>query len=117
MKSGHLRDNALQQVSSHAPNWKQRAMQELRWMRSGRISRNISFTFEKLLPDLEYLIGYKIPSPNLMGSIALDAIRTGLIEPTGIYVHTTDEQKHARKAAEYRWKPLNGQISTGHTQG
>jgi hypothetical protein len=103
------RDQVLESISKKLPLWKGRAIQELNWMRSARTrissKKDELFTFEDLLPTLEYLIGFKIPHFNLSGAVTMAAIRLGYIEPTGKYVHTKGEGKHARKAAQYRWSP------------
>lgn len=104
-----LRDKGHAQVCSTAANshWKGRAMQELAWMRSGRLKledrSHEEFTFEELLPTLEYLIGRAIPAPNLAGSIVLDAVRRNIIAETGKLKHTTSDIKHSRRAMTYRW--------------
>lgn len=102
-----LRDEGLEQVSEHNIYWKASAMRELRCMTNRAKHPKMKeqlFTFEDILPDLEYLVGRPLPNFNLAGAIMRDAIMRKYIEPTGRYIQTKGDIKHSRKAAEYRWK-------------
>lgn len=103
-----LRNAGMQSVSDNNIYWKERAMQEMRWLCSARISKKSpvygeTFTFEKLRPYLEESIGRQIPHYNLAGAICSDSLKKGYIHYTGKIVWTEDTQKHRRKCFEYAW--------------
>lgn len=104
MNGIELRDDGMALVERNNKKWFDRALTELAYMRSNRAGRlHAPFTFENILPDLEYLIGSKIPAFNLAGSIMMNAIKKGYVEATGKVIQTTGELKHARKAMLYNW--------------
>lgn len=112
MKAEEKRDQVLESIGNKLPLWKARALQELGWMRNARLKRpdrcGEVFTFEDMLPTLEYLIGFQIPHYNLAGAVVMAAIRQGFIEETGKWVKTKGEEKHARRSPLYRWKEKIG---------
>lgn len=106
MTATQLRDQALEQVSEHNVRWKNRAMVELKYMRNRAKNPKTAgqlFTFEDILPDLEYLVGSELPTFNLAGEIMIGAIRNNYVAQTGAFIQTKGDKKHSRKAAQYKW--------------
>ena len=108
MNGQQTRDNGMEKVDANNKWWKERAIQELNWMRSSRLISGMkpTFTTEMIIKDIENLCGQKIPHPNLAGSLTMWAIRNGIIKETGQLTHTTDVEKHSRRAMTYVWCPL-----------
>tara|TARA_R110000796_G_scaffold167313_4_gene284235 strand:+ start:9105 stop:9431 length:327 start_codon:yes stop_codon:yes gene_type:complete len=91
------RDEALTQVSENTGEWKDRAM--------NLISSVPMDTF--IGEDIrEHIVG-KIGNPhsnNAMGALVMNAVRRGIIEPTGEYRKMRRKSSHARESKVYRHK-------------
>ena len=106
--SRQLMIDGIETVSSHNKDWMDRAVQELSWMRSASVNENSPrhnqrFIFEDVLPDLEQLIGRKIPHFNLAGAICACALKKGVIRYTSNVRWSVGDSKHRRKCFEYEW--------------
>lgn len=107
MNGQTARDQALASVSDKNPIFKERALARLSEMRKGHLRcqhAGRKFTWEEILPDVEYLVGFKIPHENLNGAVCKAAISLGYIEETGVWRQTMAEEKHARRSPEYRFR-------------
>ena len=89
------RDEALRRVAENSQPWFDRAMAELR--------------VAKLPPYVtgeDIRLQLKIEPPhhhNAWGALIAGAIREGLIEPTGKWVHMRIRTSHARRNPIYKW--------------
>lgn len=103
----------LSLVSEHHKKWKDRALQELRWVSSARSKlpdryasiREATFLFEDILPTLESLLGSRIPSTQLCGALAAEAVRMKYIHQTGKWRCAKKDSRNSGRSAEYSWIP------------
>lgn len=105
-QSQKLRNEGLEKVSEHNSLFKSRALARIADMRRGHLRTKYwdrVFTWEQLLPDVEFLVGFKVPHENLNGAVCKAALSLGLIEETGKWIHTQADEKHARRSPQYRW--------------
>lgn len=91
------RDAALTQVESHNETWLESALGVIAGMPSGHIC-----TGEQIRHTVSEWKTGKPGHHNAWGALIMQAVKRGLLVPTGRYVKMKDKSSHARKTPEYR---------------
>ena len=91
------RDRALEQVASHGPAWRSRALQAISLIRAGYTGTAEDIRIKLMVHGLD-----RPHHHNAWGEVMKTAITKKIILPTGEMRHMKGSKSHARRTPVYR---------------